>query len=104
MIWARALTGPVGIGLQVLPALLLGLAEPVVLDRLVEEGGVGLVAIVGLGVLPQVFRELADEGPVVPGLDLGHIDRGGLGRARRRRERQRSQHDGDETRSWISRH
>ena len=80
MIWARAFTGPFGIGLQVLPALFLGLAEPVVLDRLVEEGGVGLVAIVGLGVLPQILRELADEGPVVLGLDLGDIDRRGLGR------------------------
>ena len=71
----QRLDGPVGIGLQVLPALLLGLAEPVVLDRLVEEGGVGLVAIVGLGVLPQVFRQLADEGPVVLGLNLGDVGR-----------------------------
>ena len=101
----QRLDRPVGIGLQVLPAQLLGLAEPVVLDRLVEEGGVGLVAIVGLGVLPQVFRQLADEGPVVLGLNLGDVGRRGLGRARQRgATRDRADHDDDETRSWISRH
>ena len=87
MIWASALTGPSGSALQVLPAELLGLGEPVVLDRLVEEGRVGLVAVVGLGILPQVLGQLADEGPVVLGLDLGDA---GSRRARPPRQRQRS--------------
>ena len=105
MIWARALTGPSGSDLRYCRPCSSASAEPVVLDRLVEEGGVGLVAIVGLGVLPQVLRQLADEGPVVPGLDLGDA-----GRERARPtctagdERHRSQHSNGATRSWISRH
>ncbi len=48
----------IGIGLEVLPAQLFGLGEPVVLDGLVEERGVGLVAIVGLGILVEVLGQI----------------------------------------------
>ena len=66
----------VGVGLEVLPGELFDVAEPVVFDGLVEEGGVGLVAVVGLGVFLQVLGQLADEGAVVPGLDLGDAGSG----------------------------
>ena len=55
----------VGIGLEILPAQLFGLGEPVALDRLVEERGVGLVAIVGLGILVQVLGQIVDQRTIV---------------------------------------
>ena len=48
----------VGVGLQVLIGQILDLAEPVVLDGLVEERCVGLVTVVGPGVLLEVCSQL----------------------------------------------
>ena len=98
------LDGPVGIALQVLPAQLFGFAEPIVLDRLVEKGRIGLVAIIGLGVLPQVFRQLVDEGPVVLGLNRGDVGRRGLGRSRTMSRTPSLRSRRNKTRSWISSH
>ena len=67
----QCLDRTIGIRLQVLLAELFGLAEPVVFDGLVEECGIRLVAIVGLGVFLEVFRQLANEGPIMLGLNLG---------------------------------
>ena len=54
--------------------------EPVVLDDLVEDCHVRLVEVVGLRILSQVVDEVADQGAVVPGLDLRHtLGRGAIG-------------------------
>ena len=68
-IWASERTGAVGVLGQVAWRDRLVLGEPVVLDHLVEEGHVGLVEVVGLGVLRRGIRQVADQGPVVRGLD-----------------------------------
>ena len=74
----QCLDRPVGVRLEILLAQLLGLGEPVVLDRLVEEGRVGLVPVIGPGMFPEILRQVADEGAVVPGLDLRDAGRGRL--------------------------
>ena len=63
---------------------LFDVAEPVVFDGFVEEGGVGLVAVVGFGVLLKILSELSDESAIVAGLNLSNAGKGCLARAPRR--------------------
>ena len=98
---SECLDGSVGVGLQVLPGEILDVAEPVVLDGLVEKGRVGLVAVVGLGVLLEVLSELVDERAVVAGLDLGDSAGWRLG-ASRLMDDERSDSDGGPELLWFS--
>ncbi len=84
----------VRVGLQVLVGEILDFAEPIVLDGLVEEGRVCLVAVVGTGVFLEVLRQLIDERAIVAGLDLGDSAGGRLGRSLMMDERDGSQCDG----------
>ena len=85
----------VRIGLQVGSRQAVDIVEPVVLDGLVEECGVGLIAVDGLGVFLDVGRQLADECPVVAGLDFGNTRAGRrLGMSRVMDQGERGERDG----------